>query len=301
MTPEQITAAQAFNAGKKAPPLWPGNTSGSDFARITARFQRAAGLDPDGKFGKNTQAAYDAVEALPKPVNYIIADGHRYPVAVPVFTWEQDPFWSSYPGGNFGWRKSEKVEVFVLHWDVTFSARQTHKGLLKPERDASVQFLIDEAGQIIQCLDAGFVRAWHAGSAGDINDRSCGVEINNRYYPADNGKQGTKVRPVIKDRPVNGNMRAEYMDFLEPQKLAALQLAEALRNIFGFPRQIPKAPEFSSSWAGDDKDPDGAVLRGMLDKESVYAFQGTGGHFHYAEGKVDPGVALFEPFLAAGW
>lgn len=300
MNPEQITKAQAFNKGKTPPPLWPSDAGSSEFARITARFQRAKGLEVDGKLGPKTKAAYEENEALPRPTSYLIADGIRHPVAFPVVTWEQDAFWSAYPGGNFRWRKLE-VEAFILHWDVTFNSRQTHKGLLKPERDASVQFFIDEDGTIIQCLDAGFVAAWHAGSAGDINARSCGVEINNRYYPADNGKQGTKIRPVIFDQPVNGNVRAEYMDFHPAQKSSALKLADALQIIFGFPREVPKEPKYSSSWAGDDKDPPGSVLRGMLDRESVYRFQGTGGHYHYAEGKIDPGVGLMKYFVEAGW
>lgn len=300
LTPDQIASAQRYNANKTAPPLWPKDTSGADFARITARFQRAMGLTIDGKHGPATRAAYDANEAAPRPASYIIADGVRRAVDFPVFTWEQIPFWSAYPGGNFRWRRSE-VEVYVLHWDVTFSSEQTHRGLLRPERDASVQFLINEAGEIIQCLDAGFVNAWHAGSAGDVNDRSDGVEINNRYYPADNGKQGTATRPVIKDLPVNGNLRAEYMDFLEPQKVSALLLGEALSSIFGFPRRLPRAPECSSEWAGDDKDAPGSVLRGKLDKESLYKHKGGAGHYHYAEGKIDPGVSLLNYFAAAGW
>jgi hypothetical protein len=301
MTPQQIASAQAFNKGKIAPPLWPADTSSADFARITARFQRAKGLTVDGKFGKNTKAAYDANEAAPRPANYLIVDGVRREVSFPVITWEQDPFWSSYPGKNFRWRRSVSVEAFILHWDVTFSSKGTHTGLLDPARDASVHFLIDESGRIIQCLDAGFVAAWHAGSAGNINDRSCGVEINNRYYPKDNGAEGTKLRTVIKDLPVNGNLRAEYMDFHEEQKVAALQLSDALQQIFGYPRQVPKAPRYESDWTGDDKDPEGSVLRGMLDRDSVYEYQGTAGHFHFAEGKVDPGVAFLKRFVQAGY
>lgn len=300
LTPEQLTSAQRYNANKVAPRYWPQDTSGADFARLTARFQRARGITIDGKFGPGTKASYDANEAAPRPQHYIIADGVRRSVDFPVVTWEHDPFWSAYPGGNFRWRRSE-VECFILHWDVTFSSRQTHTGLLRPERDASVQFLIDEDGTIIQVFDAGFVNAWHAGSAGDINDRSNGVEINNRYYPKDNGAQGTATRPVIKDKPVNGNLRAEYMDFLEPQKASALLLGDALAKIFGFPRRLPRAPECSSEWAGDDKDPPGSVLRGKLDKDSLYAHKGGAGHFHYAEGKVDPGVALLQYFADAGW
>lgn len=301
MTPQQIASAQAFNRGKVAPPLWPGDTSSADFARITARFQRAAGLVVDGKFGKNTKAAYEAGEAAPRPANYLIVDGVRREVSFPVITWEQDPFWSSYPGKNFRWRRSENIEVYVLHWDVTFSSRQTHGGLLRPERDASVQFLIDEAGRVIQCLDAGFVCAWHAGSAGDVNDRSAGVEINNRVYKEDNGKGGTKLRPIISDLPVNGNKTWPHLDFHEEQKASALQLGDALADICGFPRTLPRAPEYSSSWAGDDKDPVGSVLRGMLDQNSVYRFKGGAGHFHFSEGKIDCGMNLLEYFAKAGW
>lgn len=300
LTPEQIANAQKYNAGRPAPRYWPQHTESADYARITARFQRAMGLTIDGKHGPATRAAYDANEAAPRPQHYIIADGIRREVPFAITTWEQDPFWNSYPGGNFRWRRSE-VEVYVLHWDVTFSSKQTHKGLLRPERDASVQFLIDEDGSIYQCLDAGFVAAWHAGSAGDVNDRSDGVEINNRYYPADNGKQGTAIRPIIKDLPVNGNSRAEYMDFLEPQKVSAVNLGDALAKIFGFPRRLPRAPECSSEWAGDDKDAPGSVLRGKLDKESLYEHKGGAGHYHYAEGKIDPGVALLKYFADAGW
>ncbi len=184
-----LEKATAYNAKVQIMPelkehlslYWPSNKESSDFARIAARFQKAAGLSVDGCFGPNTQRRLVEENIKPRPENYIIVDGIRHAVDFKVVTYEQEPFWSAYPAKHFRWRDCD-VDAFVLHWDVTLSSESTHKVLSKKDRTASVHFCGGEDGTIYQCFDAGFVRAWHAGSNGKINARSVGIEINNPWY-----------------------------------------------------------------------------------------------------------------------
>ena len=279
---------------------WPKNRADDDFALVTERFQKAKKLEADGYFGPATQLALKEEINKPKPANYIIVDGIRHAVDFKVITWEQDSFWSAYNSGNFRWRTME-VNAFVLHWDVTPSAKSTHIALCRPNRDASVHFYGGEDGTIYQCLDAGFVRAWHAGSNGKINSRSIGIEINNPYYEKNNSK--TNPRKMIKDKPVNKNVSANYLDFHEVQKKSVLALSEALVKVesISIPKQLPKNTNCKSHWLGDDKDPKGSILRGELSPEDIGTFAGVLGHLHFEEAKIDPGIALFEYFVSHGW
>src|SRR5258708_41101 len=68
----------------------------------------------------------------------------------------------------------EKVDQFVLHFDVSGISRQCFR-TLQDQRDLSVHFMLDLDGTIYQTLDLK-ERAWHATTS---NSRSVGVEIAN--------------------------------------------------------------------------------------------------------------------------
>ncbi|MGV3771882.1 MAG: N-acetylmuramoyl-L-alanine amidase, partial [Verrucomicrobiales bacterium] len=73
----------------------------------------------------------------------------------------------------------DKVDQFVIHYDVAGTSRQCFK-ILHDMRSLSVHFMLDLDGTIYQTLDLK-ERAWHAGVA---NSRSIGIEIANMgAYP----------------------------------------------------------------------------------------------------------------------
>ena len=297
-----LARAQAFNKANvsQSPRDWPKDPGSADFARVVARFQDAHGLVADGLCGKATKAKISEQLSAARPEHYLIANGKRFEVPFKVVTWEQDPWWNAHPAENFRWRQGP-IELFILHWDVVFSSRQCHQGLIRPERNASVHLYLDgdQDATVYQSLDLGFVRAWHAGSNGNVNERSVGCEGNNRYYVAD--QLASAPRPVIADLPVQGNPKRQHLDWLPQQKTRWVQLAGAVTQILGIPRQLPKTPAWRSFWPGDDKDPEGSVVRGMLDDRGLREFKGVAGHYHYEEMKIDPGTEIWEHFVKGGW
>ena len=68
----------------------------------------------------------------------------------------------------------EKVDQFVVHFDVTGTSRQCFK-VLHDQRCLSVHFMLDLDGTVYQTLDLK-ERAWHATTS---NTRSVGIEIAN--------------------------------------------------------------------------------------------------------------------------
>lgn len=295
---------------KEALKYWPTDRAGDSFTYLTARFQKAVRvrqqtltMTVDGFFGPDTQKELLRVYQAPRPQNYLICDNHFIEVPFKVINYEQDPKWSGYGSGNFRWRDRE-VNLFILHWDGLPNSATTHKVLTRPDRDGSVHFYLDgdEEATVYQAYDLGFVRCWHAGSKGNCNARSGGVEICNPYYTYANDKK--RPRAVIKDIPVNGNLKAEYLDFYPEQKERALQLCEALVEIesIAIPKQLPKRPEWESEFLGDDEDAPGSVIRGEITDETIWKYTGIGAHYMFEEGKIDTGVhSLWPVFLAAGW
>lgn len=292
--------AQAFNKTNvtSSPKDWPKDPGSSDFVRVTARFQAAHGLVMDGFCGSATKAKISELVNEAKPASYLIANGKRYEVPFPVVTWEQDSFWAAYEAGHYKWRQGA-IDVFIVHWDVVFSSKQCHTGLIRPDRNASVHLYLDADGTVYQSLDLAQIRAWHAGSNGNINERSVGCEGNNRWYA--NEVAGNHGRTLIADQPVQGNPKKEHLDWFPLQKQRWINLADQVTRILSIPRALPKTPAWRSQWVGDDKDAPGSVVRGMLDADGLVNFKGVAGHYHYEEQKIDPGTEIWEHFIAAGW
>lgn len=303
LTNAQLIKATAYNKTNVATPPkdWPKLPGSVDFAEVTGRFQKAHGLSVDGRFGPMTKAKVSELLSQARPSNYLIAFGKRWEVPFKVVTWEQDAFWSGYGSGNFRWRQNPTIDLFVMHWDVVFSSRQCHTGLNRPARDASVHLYLDGDAEatVYQAYDLGHVRTWNAGSNGNCNDRNVGCEGNNRVIKED--QSADNPRPLINDLPVNGNPKREHLDWYPEQKRRWVQLADAVVKITGIPRQVPKRPQWESFYKGDDKDPAGSVVRGMLDARGLKEFRGVAGHFHFEEMKIDPGTELFDHFIAAGY
>jgi N-acetyl-anhydromuramyl-L-alanine amidase AmpD len=267
------------------------------------------------------------------PGDEIVVCGDRYPIGVPVVLWSDPGGYSAYrleprfpdepgtkakPGPRFGDRDGrpasgwtleslqDRVDQFVLHYDVAGTARQCFK-VLQDVRALSVHFLLDVDGTIYQTLDLE-ARAWHATKA---NHRSIGIEIANigaypraehrvlhEWYGSDADgpfvrfpawmkvtgvrSQGFTARPARREL-IEGNVQGKDLwqyDFTEEQYQSLVKLTAALARIL--PRIQLEAPRAT----------DGRVLPRVMDAAAFDAWRGVLGHWHVQENKTDPGPAL---------
>ena len=201
----------------------------------------------------------------------------------------------------------EKVDQFVLHFDVAGTSRQCFK-TLHDLRGLSVHFMLDLDGTIYQTLDLK-ERAWHATTA---NSRSIGIEIANvgAYPPGNDGPlkewyqpdQTSRVRIVFPERigdsglrtpgfvprparpsPVTGLIQGKELvqyDFTPEQYAALIRLTAALCHVF---------PKLKCDYP---KDAAGQLISHKLDDEALAHYQGLLGHYHVQTDKVDPGPAF---------
>lgn len=198
------------------------------------------------------------------------------------------------------------VDQFVIHYDVTASARTTFK-VLHDDRNLSVHFLLDIDGAIYQTMDLK-ERAWHATKA---NSRSIGIEIAHigarspddfaslsEWYTPDNrglritfpprmdgagvrteGFVGRPATPGIHRGTINGSELLQY-DFTPEQYESLARLTAALTELF--PQLELRYPTIYNGLP----DPN------VLSDEAFTAHRGLLGHWHVQAGKVDPGPAF---------
>jgi N-acetyl-anhydromuramyl-L-alanine amidase AmpD len=209
-----------------------------------------------------------------------------------------------------GWDLSllqQKIDQFVLHFDVSGTSRQCFK-VLHDLHGLSVHFLLDLDGTIYQTLDLK-ERAWHATTS---NSRSIGVEIANigayptndlhalhEWYQPDASGQ---VRIVIPDELGDGGIRTPgfharparpepvagviqgkdlvQYDFTPEQYEALMKLTAALCRLF---------PKLNCDYP---RDASGQLTRGTLPESELQRYQGLLGHYHIQTNKVDPGPAF---------
>jgi hypothetical protein len=262
------------------PAGWPSDVASVEFALRVAAFQKEHGaLTVDGILGPKTAEAIKGSTFTPLAGNFLVAGGERIPVPFPVVTWDEPNGISFY--GHGGWSKrrdpsGKGVNLFVLHWDGCTSARQCFHVLL--ERGLSVHLMLDGDGSVYQALDLAEARAWHAG---DVNERSIGVEIQNPVQLHRNQWQ-KPPREVVLDPGVHGGPTYEHLDFYDVQMKRVVELAEVLCARFGIPRTLPLG-------AGGD------VLRTLAPTD----FRGVCGHYHVSRSKPDPGLTLWPGLQAS--
>jgi len=261
------------------PAGWPDDVASTGFARRVAAFQAEhGGLTVDGILGPKTWAALKGKTWEPPVTDHLIIAGERVAVPFPVVTWDEPGGLSFY--GQKGWRKRREpsgngVNLFVLHWDVCISSHQCFHVLLK--RGLSVHLMLDGDGTVYQALDLAEARAWHAGN---FNERSVGVELQNPVLPKYNHTQ-KPPRPVITEPRVHRRGNWQHLDFYDIQKKRAIDLAEVICERFGIPRVLPM-----------DED---QVTRRLASR----GFRGVCGHYHLAKTKPDPGLSLWPGLLAS--
>lgn len=199
----------------------------------------------------------------------------------------------------------QKVDQFVLHYDVAGTSRSCFK-VLHEQRGLSVHFMLDLDGTIYQTCDLQ-ERTFHATKA---NPRSIGIEIANmgaytnpvplkEWYakgpdgrtvltiPKRLGDGGVRDKSAIlrPDRnemvagPIHGVTYRQYD--LTPQQYASLtRLVAALGTVF--PRITVDYP----------KDTGGRLITTDLTDAQWRAYTGVLGHYHVQHNKQDPGPAF---------
>ena len=223
----------------------------------------------------------------------------------------------------------QKVDQFVIHYDVAGTSRQCFK-VLHDMRNLSVQFMLDLDGTIYQTLDAK-ERAWHAGTA---NSRSVGIEIanmgaygGNEFAPLDQwykkdqdgntiitipqrlGDGGIRT-PNFQGRParnelirgkVQGRELRQY-DLTPQQYDSLIKLTAALCTIF--PKLECDYPRLKSSYENQPQEKQqspeaiarpgeqGKLIPHVLSDDQLREYQGLLGHYHVTTSKVDPGPAF---------
>ncbi len=201
----------------------------------------------------------------------------------------------------------EKVDQFVVHFDVCGTSRQCFK-VLHDLRCLSVHFMLDLDGTIYQTLDLK-ERAWHATTS---NSRSVGIEIANigayatpdaaplqEWYqrdgsgtprivvPARFGETGIRTPGFIgrpaRPEPVKGAIHGRALhqyDLTSQQYAALIRLTATLCKVF---------PKLNCDYP---RDQDGGPLLHKLPDDELARYSGVLGHFHIQSNKVDPGPAF---------
>jgi N-acetyl-anhydromuramyl-L-alanine amidase AmpD len=284
---EMVVAGQFFHTGTPVV-LWM-DPGGYDAYRVERRFS-----DFDESSWETSKVA---VPALTTP--------NRYGLRQTGLTDEE---MGRVRGG--GWDLpllQDKVDQFVLHFDVSGTSRQCFK-VLHDLRCLSVHFMLDLDGTIYQTLDLK-ERAWHATTS---NTRSVGIEIANigayssadkgpltEWYqrdsngvvrvviPARLGESGIRTanfvpRP-IRPEPIAGFVQGRELvqyDFTPEQYAALTKLTAALCKVF---------PKLNCDYP---RDAGGKLVSQKLTDVELEHYQGILGHYHIQSNKVDPGPAL---------
>jgi len=279
LSPKWLRRARRLNPYYKdrlhwsVPAGWPDDVASSAFAARVAAFQAEHGeLTVDGVLGPKTWEALRGRIFEPPAREHLIIGGALVAVPFPVVTWLEPGGLSFY--GRRGWAKRRDpsgngVNLFVLHWDGCTSSHQCFHVLL--DRGLSVHLMLDGDGTVYQALDLAEARAWHAGN---VNERSVGVEIQNPVRLHRN-KWQKPPRPIVSEARVHARGNYEHLDFYDVQKRRVVELAEVLCERFGIPRALPTD--------GD------AVSRSLAPP----GFRGVCGHYHVSKTKPDPGLSLW--------
>jgi N-acetylmuramoyl-L-alanine amidase len=200
----------------------------------------------------------------------------------------------------------DKVDQFVIHYDVAGTSRQCFK-ILHDIRGLSVQFMLDLDGTIYQTCDAKEA-AWHATKS---NHRSVGIEIANMgAYPSTTAtlkewyskdKTG-RTRITIPARFGDGGIRNKDI-VLRPirEELIAGQVhGTTYRQYDLTPQQYDSLTKLTAALCTAlpriecdyPRDENGELIRTNLADDQWQDFSGVMGHWHVQRNKQDPGPAF---------
>lgn len=116
--------------------------------------------------------------------------------------------------------------------------------------------------------------------AGEINDRSLGIEVCSPGYSTGRAWALERARGVVRDVYVDTirGHALRMVDYTEAQHDAVLAIVSRWCDVHGIPRRVPT-------------EADGSLVRRQLTPDELRAFSGVVGHFHVHRTKNDPGTA----------
>jgi N-acetylmuramoyl-L-alanine amidase len=204
----------------------------------------------------------------------------------------------------------EKVDQFVLHYDVCGTSRQCFN-ILHDHRDLSVHFMLDLDGTLYQTLDQK-ERARHATIS---NDRSIGIEIANIGAYGKGGETGNPLDQWYRKDP-EGHTRiviplalgaGKYLrtpNFIgRPAREEAIVgeiQGQTLRQYDLTPEQYDTLIKLTATLCtvfprincDYPRDADGKLIPHKLAPDELANYHGVLGHYHVQKDKTDPGPAL---------
>lgn len=271
-----IYAPDGFPSWTQLNGLDPG---GSEFRARVRELQERLETSVDGYLGPSTIDAIarrdlerkrdDAEEGMCRS-GFIVVGPYAVEVGVPTRLYVDD-FELAETGSRA--RKSERDEVAqaIVHYDVTFSAEQTHRVLL--DQGYSTHFTIDgdQVGTIWQHHNPATQVCYHAG---DSNRMSFGIDLNNPALPKwqqeDADRRG-RTRPIAK-QIVHG-VTVERLQYHDEQIDSLNALLDVALPAFEVPRKCPR-------------DKTGQPVHDLIDDPQ--SFEGVIGHYHEDPDKTDP-------------
>lgn len=215
------------------------------------------------------------------PVTDLMIGGKRVPCAAPVLGWMQT-------GNAFlDLPKRLHTTAVCLHWT---GGANLAPGMFRTlvQRNLSVQFLVEPAGNIVQFCDADRL-CQHAGKLDDDdgdgvlisgNRYTIGVEIVN---PATNQTIVRGIQRSLVREKIHGHEQVAST-FTAAQVTSTILLCEALCGAYSLPMQVPM----------DGSD----VLATRMGEAAFRDFRGVLGHFHLTRRKRDPGLAILRAIAA---
>ena len=249
-------------------PSWFGATKfGSQLLEKISEFQSENNLVADGFCGPKT---FEVIKEQRKDSNYIVCGVNHIPINHKVVLWNDKKGLSANEGCYRSSYKQREVKLFVNHWDVARSSKDTISILNR--KKISCQFLIDSNPQatIYQTMNADHI-AWHSG--GRLwNNQSIGVEVCNPFYLKYQDKK--RPRPIIKGAKVHDSVLEDHLGFYPQQIVALKKLWIAINKAYQIPLQTPTKN-------------DGSELGGVHRLSQKGEYTGYIHHYNLLRAKID--------------
>lgn len=198
-------------------------------------------------------------------------------------------------GMQFSWKEGgarsrpRDPRMIVGHWTGGESSGRTlfrniRRRKTRDGRGLSVHLYIDYEGVIWQYCDT-ILSTRHAGKA---NGRAIGIEKQNRAWdpkklPKSWAKfERGKLRQTLKGRSVS------VLSFTTAQLESWVEVAGALSDFYQIPYHVPA-------------NSNGSLLTDQMTRAQWSRFEGTLGHYHLTDTRLDPGIQPLGALVECNW
>lgn len=242
-------------------------------------FQEKYDLKPDGIAGNLTYRRIRLELDEERERGFIYCHKKKVDIDWPhTVTFRESPRWE-FPEKN--WRRSSKrtPDKIIIHWDVCTSAEKCHDVLFK--NGTSTHFIVDNDGQVIQCLDTKYIGEHALGA----NLNAIGIDLSCAYYPKFNKyyeKKGHGPRPLMEGYSVHGEEKKPFLGFYSLQVDALVEIVVSLVKRYDIDVWTPPQPKKSV---------------GLSEELTKEGRSGIYGHYHLNPEKQDPLGLDFEDLI----